>query len=133
MNIYVIMSLGGFLGIVLHVLVTMQTINKNTPSATFIDVWDQYWKTDKISLIISIVSFALLLYMSSEYIDLKNLDKVDFHESLADRVLHSKLATFIKTSSAVAGYFSDYIIYKLLGKTKKVLDKKLDDETDKDK
>lgn len=125
------MSLGGLLGIGLHVLVTMQTINKNTPLATFRDVWSQYWKTDKIAFVISIVSFAILLYLSSEYVDLKNLDTVDYKESIADRLLHSRLASFIKTSSVVAGYFSDYLIYKFIGKTKKVLDKKLDD-TDKD-
>lgn len=130
MNIYLVMSLGGLLGISLHVLVTMQTINKNTPSATFKDVWNLYLKTDRISFIISIVSFAILLYLSGEYVNFNNLDKVDYSEPVPDRLLHYKVANFIKTSSVIAGYFSDYIIYKFIGKTKKALEKKLGDEAD---
>ena len=122
------MSIGGFLGIVLHLFVTMQTINKNTTGVLFKDVWTQYWKTDYLSFIISVLSFFILLFVMSEWIDLNNLDSPDFKEGYADRLLHSRLSTFIKTTSVAAGYFSDYLIYKFIGQTKKVIDKKLDDE-----
>lgn len=128
MNIYIVMSIGGLLGIALHLMVTMQTINKNTSGVGFRDVWKQYWKTDYLSFTISVLSFMVLLFVMSEWIDLNNLDSPDLKEGYADRLLHSRLSTFIKTTSVIAGYFSDYLIYKFIGKTKKVIDQKLDDE-----
>ena len=75
--------------------------------------------------------FIALLYLSSEYVNLENLDKIDYSETIKDRLLHFRLSNFIKTSSLMAGYFSDYIVYKFIGKAKKKLDGLLNPADDK--
>jgi len=135
MNIYLVITIGGLLGIFLHVLVAMQTINKNTPKADFNMVWQQYWKTDTISFAISIIFFMIYVFTLSEFIDLNHIENTDKSLPAAERILHGNISTFIKTVSVGVGYFADYLAYKLIGKTKKVIDKKLADEgiTDDDK
>jgi uncharacterized BrkB/YihY/UPF0761 family membrane protein len=128
MNIYAIIALGGFIGIVLHILIAMQTINRQTPKATFNMVWKQYWQTDLLSFLISIVSFLIYIFILSEWIDLHHLDTVDYKEPSAERVLHGNLSTFIKTVSVIVGFFADYLVYKFIGRTKKVIDQKLGEE-----
>ncbi len=127
MNSYLLMFFGGVLGIVLHALVTMQTINKNTSAVNFKTVWKQYWISDYWALIISLAVLSIFVYTISEWIDLNNLEAPTKGESIAERALHFKLSAFIKTSSVIIGYFADYLIYKFIGKAKKEIDKKLSD------
>lgn len=131
MSIYLVMIIGGFLGILIHAIVTMATINKNMQKATFKVVWRCYWAYDYWSFIISIAGFTALLYLSSEYVDLEKLDKINYSEPISERLLHFKVSNFIKTSSLVAGFFSDYIVYKFIGKAKKKLDALLNPVEDK--
>lgn len=128
MNPYFLISIGGFVGIWLHVFVTMQTINKNTPQADFKMVWDQYWKTDYLSFIIASLAFVIYIFCLSEWININNLDSPDVKDSAAENILHGRVSAFIKTFSVVLGYFADYLVYKFIGKTKKIIDKKFEDD-----
>ncbi len=125
MNPYLLITIGGLLGVILHVFVTMQTINKATPLTDFHAVWRQYWKSDYWSLVISVLVFIIYVFTLSEWIDMNNLEKPDFKEGVADRLLHFRVSAFIKTSSIFVGYFADYLIYKFIGKAKKIIDQKI--------
>lgn len=127
MNIYLVMVFGGLIGITLHILVAMATINRKMEKANFRMVWKQYWSSEYLSLLMSVVAFVGLLYVSSEYVDLNNLERPDYSEPIKDRLFHFKLAAFIKTTSILAGFFSDYVVYKWLGVTEKKLKQKFDE------
>lgn len=121
MNIYLVMSVGGVIGIILHGLNSIRKINKHNPNVNLSQVFSEYIKSDKLSLVISAFSFLALLFISSEFVDLKHLEDMDVREPLKERLFHFKLAQFIKTSSIIAGYFSQYIVYGALGKTQERL------------
>jgi hypothetical protein len=117
MNIYLVMSIGGVIGIILHGLNSIRKINKHTPNVNLHQVFSEYIKSDKLSLLISAFCFIALLFISSEFVDLSHLEEAERGQSLKERLFHFKLAQFIKTSSIIAGYFSQYIVYGFLGKT----------------
>lgn len=126
--IYLIMSGGMLLGVILHLLIALQTINKATPKADFAMLWKQYWLTDYLSFALSILVCIIVLFTLSEWLNLQKLDTPNPGETAAEKLLHFRLSSFMKTTSVFIGYFADYIIFKVIGKTKKIIDKKLDDE-----
>jgi hypothetical protein len=125
--IYVISAGGMLLGIILHLVIALQTINKATPKADFTMLWKQYWETDYLAFVISILVCCIFLYTMSEWLEIGKLDNPEPGETAADRLLHFKFSAFVKTVSIGMGYFADYFIFKVIGRTKKIIDKKLDD------
>ena len=130
MNIYLVITFGGLLGILGHSLKVVNSINKRYDSTDFKTVFAEYWKHDKLAFITSIFSFVILLYVSSEFVNLNHLE--DTHDSLKERLINFKIATFIKTSSVIAGWFSDSIVYGFMGVTEKRIKKSLDELKPKD-
>lgn len=128
MNIYAVISIGLFLGLVAHLLIALQTINTNTPKTNFGMVWKMYWQTDYLLFAISIMGCVIYLYTLSEWMNLNKLDTPQPGESAADKLLHFKFALFVKSMSVVVGAFADYLVFKFWSKTKKAIDKKFDDD-----
>lgn len=129
MNIYIIMTIGGMLGIVTHSIVSIRAINNRIDAVNFKQVFKEYWTNDLPSIFFSVFFFLLLLFVASEFVDLKAIDTTNNGEALSERLLHFRIASFIKTSSIIAGYFSDSIVYGFLGVTEKKLKKFLDNQT----
>jgi hypothetical protein len=119
MNIYIIITVGGLIGILLHSLKKVNEINKGFSNTTFKIVFVEFWKHDKLSLLTSAVCFGALLFISSEFVNLNQLESVDNTHSLKERLFNFKLAGFIKTASVIAGYFSDSLVYGFMGVTSK--------------
>lgn len=128
MNPYIVILIAGMMGIITHVAMAMYTINKSTPGINLSGVWKQYWKTDTISVILSIIVLVGYTIIVSEWVDMNKLEGVHNGEPVGEMDYHSKLAGFIKTISYFIGLLADYLIYKVCGKAKKVIDKKLSDE-----
>lgn len=124
MSIYLIMAFGGLIGIILHALIVIRNINKRINAVNFKTVFDEYMKTEWLSLLFSFVAFGALLYVASEFVDLKKLDNYTT-APLKDRLVNFRIANFIKLSSVLAGYFADSIVYGFLGLTEKKLNKKI--------
>ena len=119
------MTFGGLLGIMLHSLVSVRSINKRVPNANFKMIFKEYWANEWMSIASSVFCFAVLLFVASEFVNLEKVDTPDYTESLKDRLVHFKLSQFIKVTSVIAGYFSDSIIYGFLGVTEKRINDKL--------
>jgi hypothetical protein len=129
MNIYLIIAIGGVLGIFAHSLFAVNKINKRTGvSTTFRSIFIEYWKNDKLSFLTSCFCFLILMWISSEFVNLNQLEQVNNAESLKERLFHFKLAGFIKTASVIAGYFADSIVYGIMGVTEKRLAKTFDEQ-----
>jgi site-specific recombinase len=120
------MSFGGLIGILLHTLKTVRDINKRNASVNFKDVLGEYWKSEYISLISSLICFGAMLFIASEFVNLKQIDATDYTQSLKERFVNFKIASFIKLTSIVVGYFSDSIVYGFLGVTEKNINKKIE-------
>jgi hypothetical protein len=58
MNIYLIITAGGLLGILGHALQTIGKINRKTPQSNFKDLFRLYWQADWFSFICSFASKA---------------------------------------------------------------------------
>lgn len=127
--IYLTMIGGGLIGILLHILIVIKGIKKRMPVFSYRDVFEEYWKTEWLSLLFSFVSFFGLLYVASEFIDLKKIDN-SLSEPLPERLLHFRISNFIKCSSILAGYFADSVVYACLGIAEKKLNQKIKDLTD---
>lgn len=128
MNPYLQIAIAGWLGIISHALIVMVTINKNTPGIDMYGVFKQYWKTDAVSFILSVIVLLSFSVLIGEWVNIKKLDTPDYSESVPERLLHFRAAAAIKTISYFVGLTADYLIYKAFGRAKKVIDKKLDDE-----
>jgi hypothetical protein len=70
----------------------------------------------------------VLLFISSEFINPGKIDTPDVHDTLQDKLMHFRIANFIKVVSVIAGYFSDSIVYGFMGVTEKRIQKKFADE-----
>jgi hypothetical protein len=119
------MLIGGFLGIILHVFHTVDVISKRlypvNQKIKFNLVLKEFWATEWFSLLRSFVCFGVLLFVSSEFVNLKKITVPDNSINLEERLLHFNIANFIKATSILAGYFSDSIIYGFFGKTEQSL------------
>jgi hypothetical protein len=121
MNIYLVITIGGLLGIFGHSLSAVNKINKRTPNTNFKEVFAAFWRNDKLSVFTSICFFGILLFCSSEFVNLNNLEEADNSHSLKERLFNFKLASFIKTASVIAGWFNQSIVYGFMGVTEKKL------------
>ena len=125
MNIYFVMIIGGFAGIILHSFKAVRDIATRTAGITFSDALKEYWKTEYLSLVSSLFCFCVLLFVASEFINLNRIDTPDYKDSIPDRLLHFRISNFIKLSSVIAGYMSDSLVYSFLGRTEKKLLKEI--------
>lgn len=118
---YVIMFIGGLLGIFLHSLVKIRGINKRLPGENYRSVFVAYWKTEWVSVIISVVAVLTAMFISSEYLDVKQEDKTpgNIYE-----ILQYKIATFLKTTFVVLGFCAQAAVNAFLGVTEKKLQNK---------
>ncbi len=128
MNIYLVMIFGGILGIVLHSFKAVRDINKRTAGVNFTMVLKQYWTTEYLSIFASIFCFGVLLFIASEFINMKSVDTIDYSQPIKDRLLNFKLSNFIKLTSVLAGYFSDSLVYGFLGKTEQKINDKINED-----
>lgn len=118
---YVIMFVGGVLGIFLHTLVKVRGINKRLPNENYKSVFIAYWKSEWVSVAISIIAVFIAMFISSEYLDIKDEDKTpgNLYE-----MLQYKVAKFLKTTFAVLGYCADAAVNAFFGVTEKKLQQK---------
>jgi len=124
MNIYLLMTFGCIIGIILHAFVAIRNINKKNPYTKLKDVAKEYWSTEWLSVGFSLFCFFVLLFIASEFINLNHIDKINYSEPLKERLIHFKMSNFIKATSVLAGYFADSIVYGFLGKTEQALNEK---------
>jgi hypothetical protein len=123
-NPYVAMTIGGVLGMLLHTFKVIRDINKRNAAVNYRMVFVEYWKTEYLSVTVSILCFATMLYVASEFVDLNHVEIDDPKQPLAEKLVHFKISRFIKLSSVIAGYFSDSLVYGFLGVTEIKLRKK---------
>lgn len=121
---YLIMFVGGLLGIFLHSLVKIRGINKRLPGESYKSVFVTYWKGEWVSVIISVVVVFTGMFISSEYLDVKESDKApgNLYE-----ILQYKVATFLKTTFVVLGFCAQAAVNAFLGVTERKLQKKAKD------
>jgi hypothetical protein len=128
MNLYFILAIGGLLGAFGHSLKKVNEINKKYDKTDFKAVFTEYWQHEKLAFVTSIFFYGLLLFVSSELINFKQASTSDPTDSLQDKLLHFRLANFIKCVSVMGGWFADSIVYGAMGVTEKRLQKKFSDE-----
>jgi len=118
---YLIMFVGGLLGIFLHSLVKIRGINKRLPNENYKSVFISYWKGEWISVIISVVTVLTAMFISSEYLQLNNDEKTpgNIYE-----ILQYKVATFLKTTFVILGFCAQAAVNAFLGVTEKKLQQK---------
>lgn len=121
---YVIMLIGGLLGIFLHSLVKIRGINRRLPNENYKSVFISYWKGEWTGVVISIGVVVTAMFISSEYLNIKDDDKTpgNIYE-----ILQYKIAMFVKTTFVVVGYCADAALNAFLGVTEKKLQKKAQD------
>jgi hypothetical protein len=124
--IYLVMVVGGIIGIILHSFKSIRDINKRIKSVNFREVLKEYWSSEFFSLLGSLLCFGAMLFIASEFVDLRHIDETDYTESLKDRLMHFNISQFIKLTSVIAGYFSDSLVYGFLGVTEKNINKKIE-------
>lgn len=118
MTNYLIMFLAGILGIILHSLIKVQEINKNTVCTNYKQVFKVYFSTDWISILISIFTVFTVLLIISEFINIQ--DGANTPGNVAQQLQYN-IAHFIRTTFVVVGYCADSIVYTYLGGTQKKL------------
>lgn len=119
---YLLMFVAGILGVFLHALVKIAQINKRYPvkDVTFAVVWKHYWRMDRISFIISITTIVSLVFVSTEIMSVDKIDMLVSKEHWVNKLILF-LSLFVKTSFIVFGYFSDSLIYNLMGRVEKFI------------
>lgn len=123
------MSVGMLLGIFLHSLKSVNEINKRNNKTDFKQVFAEYWAHDKLSIFTAVFCSAVLLFIASEFIHPGKIDNPDVHDTLQDKLLHFRIANFVKVTAVIAGYFADSIIYGFMGVTEKRIQKRFADDT----
>lgn len=112
---YLIISILQLIGISLHVLQKVLELDKKFENDTLGSVFAMFWKTDRVTLIISFVILCLNLvvhYIIEDYApQLREIDNwVLYGFGLA----------------LLLGYAGQRLVYKYLGKAEEVLNKKID-------
>ncbi len=124
MNTYIVMFIGGFLGIFLHSLMKVRGINRRLPSENYKSVFIEYWKSEWASIGVSVIAVVTAMFISSEYLNIKDTDKTPANIT---EILQYKIATFLKTTFVVLGYCADAAVNAFLGVTEKKLQQKAKD------
>ena len=104
---YLQMLLGGLIGIALQTLVKVRNMNTRLPNETFVSVFKTYWSEDFASVLLSILTVAGSVFISSEW--------------LGEKLLGYAVASYIKTSFVVVGYCANSVVSAFLGTTEKKL------------
>lgn len=130
MNIYLVIFIGGFFGMFLHALVECKKIAKRNKEAsvTFKSVAGIYFREEWLDMIITAVCFLTLVFVASEWINLKQVENFDPKETIADRAMHLKFGLMVKTISVVFAYCADSIVYGFLGVTEEKIKKQFAEE-----
>lgn len=115
------MFIAGLFGIFLHVLVKVNSINKKLATENYRSVFAQYWKTDWTVFILSLVAVGAAVFISSEWLNIKDTDKTP--SSIAE-IFQYKVVQFIKTTFVVIGYCADSAVGAYLGGAEQKLIKK---------
>jgi hypothetical protein len=84
-------------------------------------VFASFWQGEWASVIISVVAVLTAMFISSEYLDVKDTDKTpgNIYE-----ILQYKVATFLKTTFVVLGFCAQAAVNAFLGVTEKKLQQK---------
>ena len=112
---YVLIIILQAIGISLNVLQKVMELDKNYPDDSLSDVFETFWKKDRVTVFISLV--VVVLNVVGHYIA-ENYTKA--HESIE----YYDLYTF--GIALVLGYAGQWLIYKWLGKAAEALDKKVE-------
>lgn len=121
---HVFMLVAGFLGILLHTLVKIKQINNRLCTVNYRQVFAEYWKTDWVTILISVVLVVTAVFLSNEWLNLKDTDKVP--DSISG-IVQYKLVLFIRSVFVVIGYCADAILAVYLGGTEAKLIQKAKD------
>ena len=128
---YIIMLVGGLLGIFLHSLVKVRQINRRLSTETYRSVFAEYWRSDWSTVLLSFAAVITAMFISTEFLDIK--EDTPTPGNIA-QLLQYKIATFIKTTFVIFGYCADSAISAFLSVTeKKLKDKALAGGIDPDK
>lgn len=112
--------IAGLFGIALQVLVKMNSINNRLANETFKSVFDMYFKSERFSLIISLVVVLGTAFISNEWLENSVSSKEDAANSLGSLMFQNML-NYIKTVFIFVGYTANSIVGAFLGKTEKRL------------
>lgn len=115
------MFIGGLLGIFIHSLVKVRSINRRLVTENYRSVFIEYWKVEWGTVILSVVTVLTAMFISSEYLELKEGDKAPAN---LYEILQYKIATFVKTTFVVIGYCANTVINAFLGVTERKLAQK---------
>lgn len=129
MNIYLIITAGGLLGIFGHALQVINKINKRHPHTDFKSLFREYWATEWLSLISSVALFGIILFVAADFLNLQKVEAPDPDATKEVKALYWKLSVFIRCASVVAGWFADSIVYGFMGVMEKRIQKKIQEQT----
>lgn len=119
MNIYIIMALGEIFGIALHTSFKMIKIKRKMKLKGVKMSWKQvmtdYFDDEGDTWILALCFSGALLFVASEFFDLKHLDQIDYSIPLKERLLHYKITQWIKLSSIIAGFVSSSSSFLIIG------------------
>lgn len=115
---YVFMLIAGILGVLIHVLVKIKSMNKRLDSETYHSIWKAYWQYDFISVILSCVGVITFVFIYDELPAAQQRSDIDGGSVL---MIFIKLITSPKTAALLVGYCANSIIDTFLGGTEKRL------------
>lgn len=118
------MIIAGLLGVLLHVLYKVQQINKRLCTVNYKQIFSEYWKTDWVSVVMSVVVVFVAVFLSNEWLNLKETDKVP---TSIGEIIQYKLVLFIRTAFVVIGFCADTFVATYLGGTEQKLIQKAKD------
>lgn len=114
---YVLIIILQIIGCGLHVLQKVMELDKKFPDDTLGDVFSMFWKTDRVTLIISF--FILCLNLVAHYI-------IEVYAPQIREIENWVLYGF--GLALLLGYAGQRLVYKYLGKAEEVLNKKVENK-----
>lgn len=121
---YVIMFVGGIIGIFLWSLVKIRSINRRTPDENYKSVFKAFWTFEWVNVIISITVVLAGMFIITEYLDLQPEDETPVG---IYGLLKYKIAKFIRTTFILVGFCGHAIVLAFLSVTEKKLQQKAKD------
>lgn len=122
---YLVIFILQFIGISLNVLQIVLVIDKQLPDDTLEEVFLKFWKSDRITVFISVT--IMILHLVTHGVIAKYwpaVSEVSFNIPVLDISVPYIIASFL--SAFFIGYFGQWLMYKLLGKMKDVIGNKID-------
>jgi hypothetical protein len=124
---YVFIILLQAIGISLHVLKKVMELDSKFPDDTLADVFTAFWKSDRITIIISGVLLILHLtthsMVETYWPSVRNTSiTIPFFDIDVPYVLASLITAF------GVGFFGQMLFYRIMGKAEAILNKKIDDK-----